>query len=145
MFLLYCAWLEHLSIVTYTYIVCKSKLLPIMMHPVKIQCLKKKTHNSYIHVVLIVTHCWNRCFLNYAKYGISILILISFHLKTFHLLLIYGIFLFPLNARFFLWATFLYSLRLHILIFDKTIKSWNINFFIKTITVHKIHRSIINQ
>lgn len=100
--LLCCAQLEHLSIVTYTYIVCKSKLLPIMMHPVKIQCLKKKTHNSYIHVVLIVTHCWNRCFLNYAKYGISILILISFHLKTFHLLLIYGIFLFPLNARFFL-------------------------------------------
>lgn len=101
MFLLYCAWLEHLSIVTYTYIVCNSQLLPIMMHPVKIQCLKKKTHNSYIHVVLIVTHCWKHCFLNYAKYRIS-----DFEFSfpspqnippTFNM----GFFLCPLNARFF--------------------------------------------
>lgn len=37
----------------------------------------------------------------------------------------------PIECKIFLWATFLHSLRLHILIFDKTIKSWNINFLQK--------------
>lgn len=117
-----------------------------MMHPIKIQCLKKNDHNSYIHVVLIVTHCWNRCFLNYAKYGISDFdfsfpspqnippIFINMGFVYAHWM-----------QEFFLWATFLHSLRLHILIFDKTIKSWNIIFLWKTIIVHKIHWSITNQ